>query len=129
MKKRLYFIIPAVLLFAAELYIGIYVHDGFIRPYFGDVLVVILIYAIIRIIFPDGKYLLSLGIFVFAVLVELSQIPPLVDLLGIENRLIRILMGTSFAWEDLLCYAAGTVPTAICDCFMYCRKQKIDRSR
>lgn len=122
-KKRIIFLIIFLLLLAAEFYIGIFVHDGFFRPYFGDVLVVIVIYALIRIVYPEGKHWLSLAVLVFAVLVEISQIPPLVDLLGIKNRYIRIVMGTSFAWEDITAYAAGTIPTAIYD-FMEMKKNK-----
>ena len=43
-KMRMIYAILFVLLLGTEMYIGRYVHDSFVRPYFGDVLVVILIY-------------------------------------------------------------------------------------
>ena len=123
-RARIIYAVCFLVLLAAEIYIGMFVHDSFIRPYFGDVLVVILLYVFIRIFFPKKPRLLSLYIFIFAVLVEISQIPPLVDLLGIKNRLIRVLMGTSFAWGDILAYAAGTVVTLIVDILLTRSRKK-----
>ncbi len=54
-KMRKMFIVLAVLLIAVEFIIGIFVHDRFIRPYFGDVLVVIVLYAIVRAVIPLSK--------------------------------------------------------------------------
>ena len=52
MKKRLPYAIAALLLFLIELFIALFVHDTFVRPYFGDVLVVILLWCIIKTVFP-----------------------------------------------------------------------------
>ena len=41
-RERLLFAAVFVLLLAAEILIGLFVRDRFIRPYFGDTLVVIL---------------------------------------------------------------------------------------
>ena len=116
-KKRARLIYAAVfaVLFAVEIIIGLYVRDQFVRPYIGDMLVVVLLWALVRMIIPFRAVWLSGAIYVFAVLVELSQMIPLVDFLEIENRLIRVLMGTSFAVGDLFAYAAGCIVTAIVD--------------
>ena len=110
-RKRLWFLAATLALLGIEIFIGVYVHDRFVRPYLGDTLVVILLWAAARIVFPERLPWLSGAVFVFACLVEVSQIIPLCDLLGIRNNLIRVLMGTSFAWEDLLAYAAGCLAT------------------
>lgn len=112
---RLIYAAVFAVLFAVEIIIGLYVHDQFVRPYIGDMLVVVLLWALVRMIIPFRAVWLSGAIYVFAVLVELSQMIPLVDFLEIENRLIRILMGTSFAVGDLFAYAAGCIVTAIVD--------------
>ena len=114
-KERIGYLICFLLLLAVEFYIGIFVHDRFVRPYVGDVIVVIVLYALIRIFFLEKPACLSLWILLFAVFVEITQIYPLVDLLEIKNRFLRVLMGTSFAWEDLVAYAAGTVITFLWD--------------
>ena len=114
-RKRIFSLAAFLLLLAIEIVIGLCVHDRFVRPYGGDVLVVILLYFLCRIFLPEKPAYLSLWIFLFAVLVEVTQIIPLVDLLGIQSRLIRVIMGTSFAWGDLLAYGAGTVVTLVLD--------------
>lgn len=114
-RKRIFSLAAFLLLLAIEIVIGLCVHDRFVRPYGGDVLVVILLYFLCRIFLLEKPAYLSLWIFLFAVLVEVTQIIPLVDLLGIQSRLIRVIMGTSFAWGDLLAYGAGTVVTLVLD--------------
>lgn len=109
-KKRIVFAVLAVALFCTEAAIALWVHDDFIRPFFGDILIVIFLYCVIRTVFPDKIRYLSLYVLVFAVIVELTQAIPLVDLLGIHNRVIRVLMGTSFSWGDIVCYAVGILP-------------------
>lgn len=125
-KRRIIFLIVFVVLVAVEFIIGLYVHDSFIRPYFGDVLIVIVLYAFVRIFFPDRFCWLSAAVFVFAVLVEFSQMLPLCDVLGIQNRFLRVLMGTSFAWGDILAYAAGIIPCAVFDILLY-RNRKAEK--
>ena len=121
-RKRLLFAVAAVILLAVEIIIGLSVHDSFVRPYLGDTLVVILIWCVLRIIFPTGKPWLSAAVFLFAVGVEKTQIFPLCDLLGIKNALIRTLMGTSFAWGDIVAYLAGCLVTAAGDLILTKRK-------
>ena len=112
---RLIFALCALVLLAVEILIGLFVHDSFVRPYLGDTLVVILIWCVVRTVILDKFAWLSCAVFLFAVLVEISQIFPLCDVLGIENRLIRTLMGTSFAWGDIVAYFAGCLGTLVID--------------
>lgn len=117
-KLRLIYAISAVILLAVEILIALFVHDSFVRPYLGDTLVVILLWCIVRTVIPDKYVWLSGAVFLFAVLVEISQIFPLCDVLGIENRLLRTLMGTSFAWWDIVAYLAGCLITGAADMFL-----------
>ena len=111
-RKRLLFAVAAVILLAVEIIIGLYVHDSFVRPYLGDTLAVMLIWCVLRIVFPTGKPWLSAAVFLFAVLVETTQIFPLCDLPGVRNCLVRTQMGRSFAWGDIVAYLAGCLVTA-----------------
>ena len=43
-----------------EILIGKYAHDAFIRPYVGDVLVVVAMYLLARAIWPQGHRWLAL---------------------------------------------------------------------
>ncbi len=110
MKKRVIYIVLTILLLMVEVMIALFVHDRIVRPYIGDMLVVVVIYTFIRIWIPDALRLLPLYVFLFATGVEILQYFNLVELLGVsDNRFLRILLGTSFDWKDILCYAAGAV--------------------
>lgn len=113
-RKQRFYLTVTVLLLITEVLIALFVHDRFIRPYVGDVLVVILLYSFIRIFIPDRVVYLSLYIFGFAVLVELLQLFSFVNWVGLENsRFFRILIGSVFDWADIICYFAGTVFTSL----------------
>lgn len=110
MKKRILYAVATLLLLFIEVIIALYVHDDFIRPYIGDVLVVIVIYTFIRIIVPEKCKLLPLYIFILATGVELLQLANIVEILGVENnRFLKILIGSVFDIKDIVCYAVGCV--------------------
>jgi len=110
MKKHIQYMIALIVLLLIEVIIALFVHDRFIRPYIGDVLIVIVIYCFVRIFLQDRIKLLSVYIFLFAVVVELLQFINIVGLLGLNrNILAKVIIGTSFDWKDVLCYAAGCV--------------------
>lgn len=97
-------------LLAAEVCIALFVNDSFIRPYVGDVLVTLLLCCLCRVIIPSKLRLLPLYVFAFAACVEFSQYFDLVALLGLaNNRFLSVLMGRTFSWLDLLCYAVGCI--------------------
>ena len=108
MKKRLFYLIATVLLIAVEVLIALYVHDSFVRPYIGDVLVVIVLYTFVRIFLPDGCRLLPLWVFLFAACVEGLQAIHITEKLGLaDNRFFSVLIGGTFDIRDILCYAIG----------------------
>ena len=107
-RLRAVYLTAFIVLLCVEFLIAAVVHDNFIRPYGGDVLVVILIYCMIRIIKPTGVKLLPLYVFTFALIVELLQLVKIVDLLGIPRAsIVAIMVGTSFSFIDIICYAVG----------------------
>lgn len=114
-KKRLVFLAVFVFLFFIEVLIALYMHDDFVRPYVGDMIVTVVVWAFARIVFPDKFKLMSLYVMIFAILVEVGQYLNYVDLLGITNPILVTMMGTSFAWTDIACYAVGCVVAAVAD--------------
>lgn len=115
-KSNLIYLALFILIFASEVFIALFVHDRFFRPYFGDVLVVILIYCFIRIFIPKKVAYLSLFVLLFAVLVEVLQYFDYVKLLGLENnRFFSIIMGRSFSFADIICYTCGFLPIFAAD--------------
>lgn len=103
----LYFIL-ALLIFGTEVLIAIYLHDGFIRPYVGDFLVVILIYCFVRSFVQAPMIQVALAVLVFSYFVEALQYFKVVKLLGLEHsRTANIVIGNYFTWSDILSYTLG----------------------
>lgn len=120
-KLRISFLAVFVLLFAVEVLIALFVHDDFVRPYVGDMIVTVVVWSFLRIIFPDRFKLMSLYVMIFAILVEVGQYFHYTELLGITNPVLVTMMGTSFAWADIACYAVGCVVAAVADAVMFRR--------
>ncbi len=97
-----------VVLFIIEVFIALYVNDSFIRPYFGDVLVVILIYCFIKSFVITDVLKTAIGVLLFSYVIELLQYYRFVEVLGLqEYKLAKVVLGTSFAWHDIVAYTAG----------------------
>lgn len=106
---RRYFVAAAIL-FVTEVLIALLVHDNFIRPYFGDTLVVILIYCALRAVFPWRMWPTAIGTLLFAFVIEGLQYGNLIHHLGWEDSaLARTIIGHSAAWGDIWAYIGGFV--------------------
>jgi uncharacterized membrane protein len=112
-NSKFLFIFLAI--FVIEVLIGKYLHDAFIRPFGGDVLVVVLIYAFLRIFLKTNNKKLALGVLIFSFVIEFLQSIHYVTWFGWENnKLMNTILGTSFSVYDLLAYCVGYL---ICLCF------------
>jgi hypothetical protein len=104
-----YFLLT-LLLFAVEVGIALFVHDNFVRPYLGDVLVVILIYCFVKSFLNISVTKAAIAVLLFAFCIETLQYVTIVEKLGLENnKIAKTVIGTSFALEDILAYIAGIV--------------------
>lgn len=109
-KFNLKYFTLSLVLFITEVLIALFVHDRFIRPYVGDYLVVIYIYCVVRTFYQAPVTRVALGVLLFSYLIEIGQYFNLVALLGLQhNRAARIIIGTSFAWSDMLAYTLGII--------------------
>ena len=116
-RTRLAFLAAATMILAAEIYIAICVKGGFVRHYAGDVLAVILLYALTRAIFSVPPLNLPLKIFAFAAALELAQYFGAVQILGMKSKILKVMIGGTFDFADLLCYAAGCVLVGVYEKF------------
>lgn len=109
MKSRRWpYVVATLALLLIEIYIGLFVRDRFVRPFLGDVLVTMLLCCLCRAIKPTGVRLLPLYVMVFATVVEVAQYVDLVALVGLEhNAFISTIVGRSYSYKDLICYAVG----------------------
>jgi hypothetical protein len=98
-----------VLLFLIEVYIAVFIEDRFIRPFVGDVLVVILIYCFVKSFWKVRSNIAAVSVFIFACAIEGLQYLNLIDKLGLRQyKLLVIILGSTFDWNDILAYALGT---------------------
>jgi hypothetical protein len=117
------YLLLTVLLFITEVLIALYVHDSFIRPYFGDFLVVILLYCFVRAFFIIPVSTACIAVLLFAYLIEVSQYFHLSSLPLFHNsRLARVVLGSSFEWPDIALYTAGVA-------FVYLTEKALQKRR
>ena len=103
-----------------EIGIALFVHDAFIRPYVGDVLVTLLLCCLFRVFVPQGVRLLPLYVFLFSAAVEIGQYFDMVKLPGLESHaFLSVLLGRTFSVHDLLCYAIGCLLFVAIDHILY----------
>ena len=102
------FLVIFLAIFIIEILIAKYLDDAFIRPFGGDVLVVILIYAFFRIFLKMNNKKLALGVLILSFVIEFLQATHYVNWLGLQdNKFWTIVLGTYFSVYDLLAYFAG----------------------
>jgi len=102
------YFIAAIILLGIEVLIAAFTHDAIIRPYIGDLLVVILLYCLVKSFFNTRVRATALSVLLFSYAVEILQYFHIVRILGLEKfRMARILIGTSFAWTDIWMYTLG----------------------
>ena len=107
-NKRVIYVAIFCGLLAVEVCIALFVHDAFVRPYVGDMLVTLLLCCMCRVILPDKIRLLPVFVFLFAACVEIGQYFDVVALMGLtDNWFLSIALGRTFSWMDLVCYAVG----------------------
>ena len=105
-NKKYFFL--TCLLFFLEVLIALYVHDRFIRPYIGDVLVVILLYCFVKTFIRGHTFSIAIGVMAFSFIIETMQYFKLVNLLGLQqSKLANTVIGNSFSWVDIVAYTVG----------------------
>jgi hypothetical protein len=102
------YLLLAVIVFFIEILIALFVTDTLVRPFVGDVLVVILIYCALRVFLKINYWRAALGVFILACAIEILQYFDYVKLLGLEqNRVLSVALGRTFEWLDFAAYFAG----------------------
>lgn len=109
MKFNLKYFLVTILIFIVEVLIATVFKDIFwLRAYFGDVLVVVLIYTFIQSFFDFNKTKTIIGVLLFSFVIEILQYFHFAEVLGFgNNKIAMIVLGNSFSWVDILCYAIG----------------------
>ncbi|MDN8586139.1 DUF2809 domain-containing protein [Vibrio alginolyticus] len=100
--------LKSLVCFITLVVIALYVRDSFIRPTFGDVLVVVWLYYFLASLFSmPVNWMVSLVVLI-AFAVELGQLLQVAAWLGIESSSpLAVILGATFDWKDLLACCIG----------------------
>ena len=108
-----------LLLLAIEIFIAVYVHDSFVRPFFGDFLAVIFVYCGLRI-FMENSFKTAIRSLGIAYLIETLQYFKFIEITGlIKYKVLAILIGNSFSWYDILAYTLGFMAILLVEYFSF----------
>lgn len=109
-SHRTKYLLIASILFLVCVAIVLFFPSGIIRTFVGDMVIIGLLWSFLKIFLPrlESKYLI--GLWLFAVGVEVLQYFNIVEILGLESsRLARIIIGTTFDPWDVLAYSFGAI--------------------
>lgn len=99
-----------------EILIAIFVRDSIIRPFFGDVLAVILLYFLVRTFFDARPVKIAIAVYLFAVLLEFLQYVDILEIFSLsDNRVLSIILGSTFDWLDIIAYTVGAYIALLID--------------
>lgn len=106
-------------LFFVEVFIALFVRDAIIRPYGGDFLAVIMLYAFARAMVNWPASRVAVVVLGIAYAIEVAQYLDLLSWLGWQdNTLARVVLGSSFEWIDMLAYTLGAVAAYYLDTWL-----------
>ena len=129
MKIAIKYITLFLALFAIEVIIATYIHDNFIRPYLGDTIVIVLIYAFVMGFFSVGhtlssKIKVAFYVLLFAFIIEGLQASSFIYKIGLgDQKWAQVILGTSFSWWDIVAYIAGFIAIVYAEWVINKKKQ------
>ena len=107
--RQRYFLVACGLLLT-EVIIALYAHDQIIRPYGGDLLATVFLYCLVRSMVMARPARILMAVLLISYLIEGLQYLDLLSWLGWQHwQLARIVLGSHFAWGDMLAYSLGAL--------------------
>ncbi|RZL45319.1 MAG: DUF2809 domain-containing protein [Pedobacter sp.] len=98
-----------LILLVTEILIGLLLNN-WIRAYFGDFLVVIMLYALLKSFLLVQTKKALIYVLLFSYLIEILQYFHFVEVLGLQHiSLAKIIIGNYFSWVDILMYSLGII--------------------
>lgn len=122
-RRRGQYLFAAGGLFIVLVFIAAYVRDAVVRPYVGDLLVVICLYFLVRGATGAGKYWTAGAVFLLAAIIEYAQTLQLLSWLQLSDvPIVKIVLGSTPDPLDMLLYLTGILIVLLAD-----RDRKIER--
>jgi hypothetical protein len=113
--KKTYFIL-FLILFLIEASIAYFLKTGFIRHTFGDFLVVILLYCLLKSFINAKPITMTIVVLFFSFVIEFLQLTPFLEWLNLhDNTLAKTILGSTFHISDLVAYTLGVITIIIAE--------------
>ena len=111
--SKAYFFLFLTLLII-EVSIAYFLKTGFIRHSFGDFLVVIMLYCLLKSFINIKPLYLALLVLLISFSIEFLQLFNLLEKLELtENKIAKIVLGNTFHINDLVAYTLGIITVLI----------------
>lgn len=111
--NKTYFI-SFMLLIIVEFLIATYLKNGFIRHTFGDFLVVILLYCLIKSFINIKPLTTGIVVLIIAYSIEFLQLFQFLKFLNLQdNYTAQLILGSTFQISDLVAYTLGIISILI----------------
>ena len=111
--NKIYFFLFLILLII-EACIAYFLKTGFIRHSFGDFIVVIMLYCLLKSFINIKPVYLALIVLFISFSIEFLQLFNLLEKLNLtENKIARIVLGNTFHINDLIAYSLGIITVLI----------------
>lgn len=111
--SKVYFFIFLTLLII-EACIAYFLKSGFIRHSFGDFLVVIMLYSLLKSFINVNPVYLALFVLLISFCIEFLQLFNLLEKLNLtKNEIAKLVLGNTFHTNDLIAYTLGIITVLI----------------
>ncbi|MCB0485232.1 MAG: DUF2809 domain-containing protein [Flavobacteriaceae bacterium] len=103
-----------ICLFLTEVLIAKFVTQPFIRYWFGDFLVVIMIYYFVKTFIKAKPLYIAVFVLIFSFSIEFLQMSNLLEVMNLKNnKIANLILGNTFSVSDLFAYFLGIVSVLI----------------
>jgi Protein of unknown function (DUF2809) len=124
--NKVYFFLFLTLL-VIETCIAYFLKTGFIRHSFGDFLVVIMLYCLLKSFINIKPIYLALFVLFISFSIEFLQLFNFLETLNLtDNKIAKIVLGNTFHINDLIAYTLGIITVLIIEykCFRHCERSE-----
>lgn len=113
--KSTYFVLFNIILLI-EVCIAYFLKTGFIRHTFGDFLVVILLYCLLKSFINIKPITMAIIVLFISFTIEFLQLTPFLEWLNLhDNTLAKTVLGSTFHITDLVAYTLGIITIIIAE--------------
>ncbi len=113
--KSTYFVLFIIILLI-EVCIAYFLKTGFIRHTFGDFLVVILLYCLLKSFINIKPITMAIIVLFISFIIEFLQLTPFLEWLNLhDNTLAKTVLGSTFHITDLVAYTLGIITIIIAE--------------